>query len=246
MLELKGKNAVVTGGSRGIGREICRALANAGANVAFLYAGNGAAADETLAIIKSAGVSGFSYRCDVSDPGAVKETFKSALADLGGVDILVNNAGITRDKLAMMMSEDDFDRVVDVNLSGAFYCTKAVIPTMVKKRSGKIINITSVSGIMGNAGQANYSASKAGLIGLTKSTARELAPRNITCNAVAPGFVETDMTAALRENNELAGSIPLKRFAKPEEVAGVVLFLASSAADYITGEVIRVDGGLAI
>lgn len=246
MLELKGKNAVVTGGSRGIGREICRALADAGANVAFLYAGNGAAADETLAIIEGAGVSGFSYRCDVSDPAAVKETFKSVLADLGGVDILVNNAGITRDKLAMMMSEDDFDRVVDVNLSGAFYCAKAVIPMMVKKRSGKIINITSVSGIMGNAGQANYSASKAGLIGLTKSIARELAPRNITCNAVAPGFVETDMTAALRENNELAGSIPLKRFAKPEEVAGVVLFLASSAADYITGEVIRVDGGLAI
>ncbi len=246
MFRLDGKRAVVTGGSRGIGREICRSLSAAGADVAFLYAGNEAAAVETLEIINGAGVRGFSYRCDVSDAECVRATFKELLGELGGVDILVNNAGITRDGLSMMMKDEDFDRVVAVNLAGAFYCSRAVIPAMMRARSGKIINMTSVSGIIGNAGQANYSASKAGLIGLTKSLARELAPRKITCNAVAPGFVETDMTASFRENAELEKSIPLGRFAKAEEVAEVVRFLASPAADYITGEVVRVDGGLAI
>ena len=176
----------------------------------------------------------------------MRETFKTLLASFGTVDILVNNAGITCDKLAMLMKEEDFDRVLSVNLRGAFYCAKQVVPVMVKKRSGKIINISSVSGLMGNAGQCNYAAAKAGLIGLTKSLARELAPRGITCNAVAPGFVETDMTANLAASTPLTDNIPLKRFAKPAEVAKLVTFLASPDADYITGETVRIDGGLAM
>lgn len=243
---LNGKIAVVTGGSRGIGREICLELARRGADVAFLYAGNAEAAGETLALLREQAVRAEAYQCDVSDANAVREVFKTLLAAFGGVDILVNNAGITRDKLAMMMKEEDFERVLSVNLQGAFHCAKQVIPTMVKKRSGKIINISSVSGLMGNAGQCNYAAAKAGMIGLTKSLARELASRGITCNAVAPGFVETDMTASLAENNPLLENIPLKRFAKPAEVAKLVAFLASPDADYITGETIRIDGGLAI
>ena len=243
---LDGKIAVVTGGSRGIGREICLELARRGADVAFLYAGNAEAAGETLALLREQGVRAEAYQCDVSDANAVRETFKTLLAAFGTVDILVNNAGITRDKLAMMMKEEDFERVLSVNLQGAFYCAKQVIPAMVKKRSGKIINISSISGLMGNAGQCNYAAAKAGMIGLTKSLARELASRGITCNAVAPGFVETDMTASLAENNPLLDNIPLKRFAKPAEVAKLVGFLASPDADYITGETIRIDGGLAI
>lgn len=243
---LNGKVAVVTGGSRGIGREICLELARRGADVAFLYAGNADAAGETLSLLREQNVHAEAYQCDVSDPSAVREVFKTLLASFGTVDLLVNNAGVTRDKLAMMMKEEDFDRVLSVNLQGAFYCAKQVIPVMVKKRSGKIINISSVSGLMGNAGQCNYAASKAGMIGLTKSLARELAPRGITCNAVAPGFVETDMTASLAENNPLLENIPLKRFAKPAEVARLVAFLASPDADYITGETIRIDGGLAI
>ena len=243
---LNGKVAVVTGGSRGIGREICLELAKRGADVAFLYAGNADAAGETLSLLRGQNVRAEAYQCDVSDASAVREVFKTLLAAFGTVDLLVNNAGVTRDKLAMMMKEEDFERVLSVNLQGAFYCAKQVIPIMVKKRSGKIINISSVSGLMGNAGQCNYAASKAGLIGLTKSLARELASRGITCNAVAPGFVETDMTASLAENNPLLDNIPLKRFAKPAEVAKLVAFLASPDADYITGETIRIDGGLAI
>lgn len=242
---LSGKVAVVTGGSRGIGRAICLELANRGADVAFLYAGNAEAAGETLALLREQKVRAEAYPCDVSDASAVREVFQTLLAAFGTVDILVNNAGVTRDKLAMMMKEEEFDRVLSVNLQGAFYCAKQVIPVMVKKRSGKIINISSVSGLMGNAGQSNYAASKAGMIGLTKSLARELASRGITCNAVAPGFVETDMTASLAENNPLLDSIPLKRFAKPAEIAKLVGFLASPDADYITGETIRIDGGLA-
>ncbi len=242
----EGKVAVVTGGSRGIGREICLELARRGADIAFLYAGNTQAAGETLTLLKDLGVRAEAYPCDVSDAAAVRETFKTLLASFGTVDILVNNAGITRDKLAMLMKEEDFDRVLSVNLRGAFYCTKQAVPVMVKKRSGKIINISSVSGLVGNAGQCNYSAAKAGLIGLTKSLARELAPRGITCNAIAPGFVETDMTTNLAANTSLLDSIPLKRFAKPAEVAKLVTFLASPDADYITGETIRIDGGLAM
>lgn len=243
---LSGKIAVVTGGSRGIGRAICLELAKRGADVAFLYAGNADAAGETLSLLREQNVRAEAYQCDVSDADAVRETFKALLAAFGTADILVNNAGITCDKLAMMMKEEDFERVLSVNLQGAFYCAKQLIPVFVKKRSGKIINISSVSGLMGNAGQCNYAAAKAGMIGLSKSLARELASRGITCNAVAPGFVETDMTASLAENNPLAESIPLRRFAKPEEVAKLVGFLASPDADYITGETIRIDGGLAI
>ena len=244
---LKGKVAVVTGGSRGIGRAVCMELAEKGADIAFLYAGNTEAAQSTLAELQEKGVHAMAYRCDISDTAAVRETFKKLIAEFQTVDILVNNAGITKDKLAMMMSEDDFDTVIDTNLSGAFRCAKQVIPIMVRKRSGKIINVSSVSGLMGNPGQSNYSSAKAGLIGLTKTLAKELASRNITCNAVAPGFVETDMTSSLpADRKALESNIPLHRFAQPEEVAKLVCFLASPAADYITGEVIRIDGGLAI
>ncbi len=246
-MDMTGKAAVVTGGSRGIGRAVCVELASRGADVAFFYAGNESAAAETLEALREYGVHAASYKCDISRGEDVTAAFKSVLSDFGAVDILVNNAGVTKDKLAMMMSEDDFVRVVDVNLTGAFRCSKAVIPTMIRKRSGKIINITSVAGMTGNAGQANYSSSKAGLIGLTKSLARELCSRGITCNAVAPGFVETDMTSSLPAGGEeLAKSVPLGRFAKPQEIAKAVAFLASSDADYITGEVLRVDGGLAM
>lgn len=244
---LKGKVAVVTGGSRGIGRAICMELAASGADIGFLYAGNTEAANETCEDLKKIGVHAQGYQCSVADNTAVQNTFKQITADFGTIDILVNNAGVTCDKLAMMMSEEDFTKVVDINLSGAFRCTKQVIPLFVRKRSGKIINITSVSGLMGNPGQCNYAAAKAGLIGFTKTLARELSSRGITCNAVAPGFVETDMTASLAAQKEaFTQSIPLKRFAKPEEIAKLVCFLASSNADYITGEIIRIDGGLAI
>ena len=244
---LNGKVAVVTGGSRGIGRAICMELAASGADIAFLYAGNTEAANETSEALTKMGVHAQGYQCSVADNMAVQNTFKQITADFGTIDILVNNAGVTCDKLAMMMSEEDFTKVVDINLSGAFRCTKQVIPLLVRKRRGKIINITSVSGLMGNPGQCNYAAAKAGLIGFTKTLARELSSRGITCNAVAPGFVETDMTASLAAQKEaLTQSIPLKRFAKPEEIAKLVCFLASSNADYITGEIIRIDGGLAI
>lgn len=244
---LKGKTAVITGASRGIGAAICEKLASLGADVAVIYAGNEAAARAVRDRCACAyGVKAADYRCDVADFEAVKETVSRIRSDFGGVDILVNNAGITRDGLIARMKESDFDGVVDVNLKGAFNMIRHCSGIFIRARSGKIINISSAAGITGNAGQSNYAASKAGLIGLTKSVARELAGRGVTCNAIAPGFIATDMTAGLGENNALAASIPLGRMGTPGDVAELAAFLAGSGSDYITGEVFRVDGGLAM
>lgn len=243
---LKGKTAIVTGGSRGIGAAICKRFAEQGANIALLYAGNTQKAEETKAALQEMGVKVEAYQCNVADAEQVAAVCKQIIKDFGGADILVNNAGITKDKLVPMMKVPDFDSVVDTNLKGAFYMIKQLYPVFMKQKSGKIINISSVSGLMGNPGQTNYSASKAGLIGLTKSVAKELASRNVNCNAIAPGFVATDMTENLSENNALVDHIPMKRFAQPEDIANLALFLASDQSDYITGEVIRIDGGLAM
>lgn len=243
---LKGKTAIVTGGSRGIGAAICKRFAEQGANIALLYAGNTQKAEETKAALQEMGVKAEAYQCNVADAEQVAAVCKQIIKDFGGADILVNNAGITKDKLVPMMKVPDFDSVVDTNLKGAFYMIKQLYPVFMKQKSGKIINISSVSGLMGNPGQTNYSASKAGLIGLTKSVAKELASRNVNCNAIAPGFVATDMTENLSENNALVDHIPMKRFAQPEDIANLALFLASDKSDYITGEVIRIDGGLAM
>jgi 3-oxoacyl-[acyl-carrier protein] reductase len=243
---LKGKKAIVTGGSRGIGKAIALKLAEEGADIAVVYAGNEAAAKETCEQIRQLGVKGEAYRCDVSDFEQTKELVKTILEEFSGVDILVNNAGIVKDALIFSMPEADFDQVIATNLKGAFNMIKHTYRTFVKNRGGRIINITSVSGITGNAGQANYSSAKAGMIGLTKSTARELAGRNVTCNAIAPGYIDTDMTAAMDEKviAESVAAIPMKRRGAPREIANLAAFLASDEAGYITGEVIRVDGGL--
>ena len=243
---LKNKVAVVTGGSRGIGRAICEAFCKNGADVAFLDAGSMEVAEETVAYLSQFGTKVKAYQCDISDFTKTAEVFKEIIAEFGTVDILVNNAGITRDKLLLAMKPEEFSSVIDINLVGAYNTVKQVYPVMIKKRSGKIINISSVSGIMGNAGQTNYSASKAGIIGFTKSVAKEVASRGVCCNAVAPGFVSTPMTTAFAENEALISSIPMQRFAQPEEIANLVLFLSSDMANYITGEVIRIDGGLAM
>lgn len=242
---LKGKVAVVTGGSRGIGKAICLQFAKQGADIAFLYAGNTAKAEETLKELEDMGVKAKAYQCNVADAEAVTAVVKEITKDFGGIHILVNNAGITKDKLVPMMKAADFDAVVDTNLKGTFYMIKGVYPLFMKQKSGKIINISSVSGLMGNPGQANYSASKAGVVGLTKSVAKELASRGVCCNAIAPGFIATEMTESL-ENEALKEAIPMKRFGGAEEVAKLALFLASEHSDYITGEVIRIDGGLAM
>lgn len=245
-MSLNGKTALVTGASRGIGRAIALRLAEDGANVAVIYAGSADKAEAVVNEIMALGVNAKAYRCNVADSAAVNETVKAVTNDLGKIDILVNNAGITRDGLMLRMKDEDFDAVLDTNLKGAFNMVRACYSGFIRKKSGRIINISSVSGIMGNAGQANYSASKAGVIGLTKSVARELASRGITCNAVAPGFIQTDMTENLGDNNPLLNSIPLGRMGKPEDIAAAVAFLASDSAAYITGEVLKVDGGLAI
>ena len=245
-MSLNGKTALVTGASRGIGRAIALRLAEDGANVAVIYAGSADKAEAVVNEITALGVQAKAYQCNVADSAAVNETVKAVTADLGKIDILVNNAGITRDGLMLRMKDEDFDAVLDTNLKGAFNMIRACYSGFIRKKSGRIINISSVSGIMGNAGQANYSASKAGVIGLTKSVARELASRGITCNAVAPGFIQTDMTENLGDNNPLLNSIPLGRMGKPEDIAAAVAFLASDSAAYITGEVLKVDGGLAI
>ena len=245
-MSLNGKTALVTGASRGIGRAIALRLAEDGANVAVIYAGSADKAEAVVNEITALGVNAKAYRCNVADSAAVNETVKAVTNDLGKIDILVNNAGITRDGLMLRMKDEDFDAVLDTNLKGAFNMIRACYSGFIRKKSGRIINISSVSGIMGNAGQANYSASKAGVIGLTKSVARELASRGITCNAVAPGFIQTDMTENLGDNNPLLNRIPLGRMGKPEDIAAAVAFLASDSAAYITGEVLKVDGGLAI
>lgn len=243
---LKGRVAVVTGGSRGIGRAIALRLAESGADVALIYAGNQAAADETAQQVRELGVRAMAVRCDVSDAQQAAAAIKQVRAELGPIDILVNNAGITRDGISLRMKPDDFRRVIDVNLTGAFLMAQAAMSDFVRRRSGRIINISSASGLMGNAGQANYSAAKAGMIGLTKTLARELAGRGVTVNAVAPGFVRTEMTAAMNEAalSEGLKSVPMGRMAEPEEIAEAVAFLASDRAAYITGTVLSVNGGL--
>ena len=243
---LKDKVAVVTGASRGIGRAIAIELAKNGAKVAVIYAGNEQAADDTVKEIEALGSSAKAYRCDVSSFEDTKQTVDAILSDFSAVDILVNNAGITKDSLMLKMSEESFDTVLDTNLKGAFHMIRHLYSHMMKRRNGRIINISSVAGLMGNAGQTNYASAKAGMIGLTKSVAKELAGRGITCNAIAPGFIETDMTAKLSAKllEEAVHMIPLKKMGKPENVAKMVAFLASEGGDYITGEVIRIDGGL--
>ena len=248
MFELTGKTAVVTGGSRGIGRAICLKLAGQGANIVLNYAGNAAAAEETRAACEALGVRALAVQGDVADPAACNALIDTAIEAFGKVDILVCNAGITRDNLLMRMSDEEFQKVIDTNLKGTFHCMRAVIRPMMKKRRGRIISISSVVGLMGNAGQINYAASKAGVIGMTRSLAREVASRGITVNAVAPGFIRTDMTDVLSDavKEGILHSIPLGKLGEAEDVANTVLFLASDEAAYITGQVLSVDGGMAM
>lgn len=241
---LSGQVAIVTGASRGIGRAIALALASEGANVVVNYASSSAAAEQLVTEITNLGSGAIALQADVSKADQVEALFNAVMEKWGRVDVLVNNAGITRDTLLLRMKQEDWQSVIDLNLGGVFLCTKAASKIMLKQKSGRIVNITSVVGLMGNAGQVNYSAAKAGVIGLTKSVAKELASRGITVNAVAPGFIATDMTHDVKTDDVLK-FIPLSRLGQPEEVAGLVRFLAAdAAASYITGQVINVDGGM--
>jgi 3-oxoacyl-[acyl-carrier protein] reductase len=248
MSEFEGRAAIVTGGSRGIGRAIVKELAGRGANVAFSFSKNKELADQLAAEIEAAGRRALAFQADVTDAAAAEKMVRSVKSELGSVDYLVNNAGITRDKLIMMMSEDDWDAVLDTNLKGVFNVTKPAVSLMVRQRRGAILNIASISGVVGMAGQTNYSASKAGLIGFTKALAKEVARRSITVNALALGLIETDMTVALADEykQKMLEQIPLGRYGTVEEVARVAVFLLSDDARYITGQVIQADGGLAI
>jgi 3-oxoacyl-[acyl-carrier protein] reductase len=245
-MNLEGKTALVTGASRGIGREIALELARQGANVAVNYAGSEAKANEVTDEIKALGRDAFSIQCNVADGDSVQAMVKETISHFGSLDILVNNAGITRDNLLMRMKEDEWDDVINTNLKGVFLCTKAVSRQMMKQRSGRIINISSIVGVSGNPGQANYVAAKSGVIGLTKTSARELAARGITVNAVAPGFISTDMTDELSEDvkSEMLKGIPLSRFGEAKDIAKVVSFLASEDSSYMTGQTLHVDGGM--
>ena len=247
-MKLENKVALVTGAARGIGKAIAKALAAEGAVVIVNYNGSAQRAAETVKEIEEAGGKALAIRCNVADFTACKDMIDGIIKEQGRLDILVNNAGITRDGLLMKMSEEDFDSVMDTNLKGAFNCIRHAARQMIKQKSGRIISISSVSGVLGNAGQANYSASKAGIIGLTKATAREVASRGSTVNAIAPGFITTDMTEVLSEvvKTSVTETIPMKKFGKPEDIAQTALFLASEEAAYITGQVICVDGGMAM
>ncbi len=247
-MNFQGKTAIVTGGSRGIGRAVCLELAKHGANVVLCFAGNEAAAQKTAADCEALGARALAVRCNVADAAEVQALVAAAVESFGGLHILINNAGITRDGLLLRMSESDFDAVLDTNLKGAFLCMKAAAKPMIRQRYGRIVSLSSVVGLRGNAGQVNYAASKAGIIGLTKSMAKELSGRGITANAVAPGFIETDMTASMTESARAVtlSTIPAGRLGSPEDVAKAVVFLASDDAAYITGEVLSVDGGMAM
>ncbi|WP_333638153.1 3-oxoacyl-[acyl-carrier-protein] reductase [Tissierella praeacuta] len=247
-MSLKDKAALITGGSRGIGKEIALELARNGVHIGISYVSNTEKANEVLEEIKSYGVNAVAVKANVSVEEDVLQMIKTIEEELGTIDILVNNAGITKDNLLIRMKEQDWDEVMDVNLKGVFLCTKAVSRIMMKKRYGKIINITSVVGITGNAGQGNYSASKAGVIGFTKSMARELASRGIRVNGIAPGFIETDMTDVLKDEikEAMLKTIPLNSFGNPKDIANLAVFLASESSDYITGQIINVDGGMIV
>lgn len=245
-MSLKGKIALVTGASRGIGKEIALKLSQEGADIAFFYSSNDEKARTTIKELEQNGVKAIGLKVDVSVESEVVEAVAKVEKEFGTIDILVNNAGITRDNLLIRMSEKDWDDVMDTNLKGTFLTTKAVVRKMMKKRYGKIINISSIVGVSGNVGQGNYSASKAGIIGFTKSMAQEMASRGIRVNAIAPGFIETDMTDVLKEEvkMEMLKNIPLKHLGKPEDIANLTVFLASSKSDYITGQVININGGM--